>query len=87
MFAIFLRSGVITTLLLTLGLGTFSASAQMRRPPGSYEYTCDSCRFDGRYLSCRCRTSDGRWYRRPALDWGACGGSVENIEFVLTCRR
>ena len=87
------RTSALRTLVLALtsfsviGAGTFSASAQMRLPPGSYAYTCNSCRFDGRYLSCKCRTSAGQWLRQRALDWGgACsGGLVKNIESTLMC--
>jgi hypothetical protein len=59
--------------------------AQMRLPPGSYQYTCRACRFDGRYLSCSCRTSQGAW-RRSGLDWGGSGAcSVGNRESQLYC--
>jgi hypothetical protein len=78
---------LVLTSFFVIAVGTFSASAQMRRPPGSYAYTCNSCRFDGRYLSCKCRTSDGRWLRQRTLDWGGTcsGGPVKNIESTLMC--
>jgi hypothetical protein len=60
--------------------------AQMQLPPGSYAYTCAGCRFDGRFLSCRCRTSDGLWLRSH-LDWGGtCSNKyASNHEGRLVC--
>jgi hypothetical protein len=82
-----IRTFVFTVAVTSaLGISTFSASSQMRLPPGSYRYTCNACRFDGRYLSCRCATSDGRWFR-SSVDWGSCGGRVDNVESNLVCRR
>jgi hypothetical protein len=81
---VFSRFAVLKTFVMTLtcfsviGVTTFSVSAQMRLPPGSYAYTCDSCRFDGRYLSCRCRTSDGRWLWQRPLDWGGSVAAVRS---------
>jgi hypothetical protein len=64
---------------------SFFERIQMRLPPGSYQYTCDSCRFDGRLLNCRCRTSGGDWLR-SSIDWGGnCGGDVSNHEGRLVC--
>jgi hypothetical protein len=65
---------------------TYLRLAQMRLPPGSYTYTCHSCRFDGRLLSCRCRTSDGQSLR-SSMDWGGtCSNSeVSNHEGQLVC--
>jgi uncharacterized caspase-like protein len=59
---------------------------QVRLPPGSYRYSCNSCRFDGRYLSCRCATSDGRWLM-TSMDWGETCSNKEasNHEGVLVC--
>jgi hypothetical protein len=60
---------------------------QMKLPPGSYAYSCKSCRFDGRFLKCQCRTSGGQWLPTSAMDWGgSCNGQeVSNHEGVLVC--
>lgn len=62
------------------------AHAQTRLPPGTYTYSCDGCSFDGRILSCSCRTSGGNWIR-SSMDWGgACSNqNVSNHEGRLVC--
>lgn len=57
-------------------------------PPGSYRASCRRCSYDGRYLSCECRTSYGEWYR-SSLDanqcWNISEGQVSNHESRLVC--
>ena len=85
-------AAAVSMLLLAMWLGIQFVEwrnhqkVQATLPPGSYVSSCNSCKFDGRYLSCNCRRSGGKW-QRTTLDWGACGGTVENIQSVLTCYR
>jgi TIR domain len=63
------------------------ASGTLQMPPGSYAHSCDSCSFDGRFLSCRCRTSAGQWLN-SSMDWGGtCSSEVSNFEGRLVCAK
>jgi len=54
-------------------------------PPGSYKATCRHIRFDGRTLTAHCRAVTGEWVP-TGLDYGSCGGWVENVDSQLVCR-
>lgn len=74
------------TVINNLEVPTREEGNQVKFPLGSYKNTCDSCRFDGRFLSCQCRTSDGRW-PTSQMDWGGtCSNQeVSNHEGALVC--
>jgi len=55
-------------------------------PPGSYRATCHHIRFDGRMLTAQCEAVNGQWIP-TGLDYGACGGWVENQNSQLVCHR
>lgn len=57
-------------------------------PKGSYRASCRNCDYDGRYLTCACRTSGGAWIE-STLDvsrcWDISEGYVSNHESRLVC--
>lgn len=57
-------------------------------PFGSYRQSCVGCFYDGKRLSCRCRTRSGTFWRRTAINnTNRCRGEIRNINGSLRCPR